>query len=67
MNYDAIKAKVVTNRFVRAFASGFIAGAVAVPAWGGSLTDIGTYLKALLLGGIVGGLMALDKYIRYQQ
>lgn len=61
--------KIVALRFIRAFVSGAVSTMVAVlPLSATSWTEVGTWLNALALSGIIGGvtgvIMALDKLYR---
>lgn len=57
----------VLKRFLRAFVSGAITGMLTVsPLTGLSWREIQMWLVALIMGGITGGLMAIDKALRYQ-
>jgi hypothetical protein len=61
--------KSIILRFIRAFVAGAVATMLTViPLTSGSWNDLGNWLSALGLAGIIGGisglLMALDKYLR---
>lgn len=57
----------VFKRFTRAFVSGAITTMIAVPMFTDfTLTDVKAWLIALIAAAITGGLMALDKAIRYK-
>lgn len=63
------KTKAVFYRFLRGAAASAVASMVMIQVSGvNSFTDVTTFLKALtiagIVGGITGGLMALDKYFR---
>lgn len=66
MNYDYVKG--IGLRFLR----GFVAGAVGAMApigfvaakWGDVITGLSVLGLVGLSGGVTGGLLALDKYIR---
>lgn len=65
-------AKTIGKRFLRAFFSGFIASAIlVVPSTVSDYKDLGNWLSALILAGLVGGitgsLMAIDKILRWQE
>ena len=55
-------------RFIRAFVAGAIASMSLVVITGDTWTDIGTWLNALAIAGVIGGLSGLiqatDKYLR---
>ena len=59
----------VANRFFRGYASGALGAMAAVLAFNGkSLADLEGWFTSLLLasvvGGVSGGVLALDKWIR---
>ena len=61
--------KSVLMRFIRAYVSGAVASMVVVMSFSGnSWSQLGTWLSALALAGIVGGItgviMAADKLMR---
>jgi len=61
--------KSVLLRFVRAFVAGAVATMITItPLSINNWTDVSTWLGALGLSGIIGGvsglLMAIDKYLR---
>ncbi len=58
----------IAKRFLRAFVAGAVSGALSVAITSqqvSSLQDLGTWLFAIAIGGFTGGLMALDKLLRY--
>ena len=56
----------VLKRFCRVFISGAIAGIVAVPLFTDFTEDkIKTYVLLVISAAITGGLMAIDKAIRW--
>lgn len=58
----------VAKRFLRAFISGGLASIVLVPTLTGfSLTELKTWALAFVYAFITGGIMALDKAIRYTE
>ena len=64
--------QTVLKRFIRAFLAGFVASAVlVVPANITDYGDIGSWITALSVAGIVGGitglLQALDKASRFKE
>lgn len=62
--------KAVALRFLRAFVSGALAQMAAFIASShevvGTLTDFQAWAFALLTAAIAGGIMALDKLLRFQ-
>jgi hypothetical protein len=65
------KSKSVAYRFLRAGVAGAVSSMILIQIAGvNSFADLETFLKALtiagLLGGINGTLMALDKYFRME-
>lgn len=63
------KTKAVGYRFLRGAVASAVASMVMIQVSGvSSFSDIETFLKALIIagfvGGVSGGLMALDKYFR---
>jgi len=66
------KAIVLLKRFIRGFVAGFVASAVAVVVPNiQTINDFGSWLFALTIagavGGVTGGLLALDKAIRWKE
>ncbi len=64
--------QAITLRFLRAFATGAIATMSTVLIFSGnSWGDVGTWLSALALSGLIGGIagliQAIDKYFRFQE
>lgn len=56
----------VAKRFLRAFISGGLASIVLVPALTGfSLEELKTWALMLVYAFVTGGIMALDKAVRY--
>lgn len=63
------KTKAVFYRFLRGAGASAVASMVMIQVSGvNSFEDVETFLKALIIagfvGGVTGGLMALDKYLR---
>ena len=66
------KAKVLFKRFVRGFVAGFIGSATMIGVFAGqSIQELGEWMFALgiagIAGGITGGLLALDKELRWKE
>lgn len=62
----------ILKRFLRAFGAGFVASALVVtPSMISNWKDLGGWLSALSIAGIMGGvtglLQALDKIARWQE
>jgi len=60
---------VVAMRFLRAFVAGAIANMTAFLMATKDIslvTDMNTWLLTLCIAGLTGGLMALDKLLRYE-
>ena len=56
----------VAKRFLRAFISGGLASVVLVPVLTGfSVAELKTWALAFVYAFITGGIMALDKAVRY--
>jgi undecaprenyl pyrophosphate phosphatase UppP len=67
MNYDQLVA--ITKRFARGFLSGGIGAAAALLAAGVSVTnaeDLKKFAIALVAAFVSGGLLAIDKLLRYE-
>lgn len=67
MNTQQIK--TIAVRFLRAFAAGGIASVLAMLALGvqiKSWEDLGQFAVAVVIAFMTGGLMAIDKLIRYE-
>jgi hypothetical protein len=65
---DTKELKVIFERFLRAFAAGGVSSVMAMLALGvqiKSWDDLGQFAVALSIAFMTGGLMALDKLIRY--
>ena len=62
------KQKSILLRFVRAFLAGAVSTMIVIVPMAGSWTELGQWLSALSLAGIIGGisgvLMATDKALR---
>lgn len=67
---DTTMFKAVALRFLRAFVSGALAQMLAIIASNheviATVTDFRVWLFTLCTAGIAGGLMALDKLVRFQ-
>lgn len=64
--------RTVAVRFLRAFLSGAVASMVVLsPMTANSWKDVGTWIAALSMAGLVGGItgviMGADKYLRSEQ
>ncbi len=67
---DIQELQVVAARFLRAFAAGGVASVLAMLALGvqiKSWEDLGQFAFAGAIAFLTGGLMAIDKLLRYQQ
>jgi hypothetical protein len=65
-----IKAKVLFKRFLRGFVAGFAGSAVTLGVFAGqSIQELKEWLVLLLIAGtaagISGGLLSIDKYLRW--
>lgn len=66
---DTTKIKIVFLRFLRGVISGAVSTMVVIQfAGGNSFADVQAFLSSLavagVIGGVTGGLLALDKYFR---
>ena len=65
-----IKAKVLLKRFLRGFVAGFAGSAVTLGVFAGqNINDLMEWVLLILIagtaGGISGGFLAIDKYLRW--
>lgn len=61
--------KTIATRFLRAFAAGGVASVLAVFSLGvqiKSWEDLSQFAVAIMIAFMTGGLMAIDKLIRYK-
>jgi len=66
------KIKAVLYRFLRGFVAGAVSATVvmvplSVGTWGEFYSWVSTLTIAFLTGGLSGGIMAIDKYLRFEE
>ena len=66
-----IKIQCIIKRFARAFVAGAVATMIVVVPVANSWSELSTWLYALALAGVVGGIsgiiQAADKYYRFEE